>query len=110
VLRAVGGRYLSPRVESGEDDRGGDGHARKDSLHLAAAEGGIFVTRKRDDFIALTVEFYGTGEPHNRVLIVPRGLTNNRPERIAHTMKRWVDTRSTTPETFDSYHLDFLSQ
>lgn len=86
------------------------GLSDREQLHLAAAEGRIFVTRNRDDYIALTVEFYRTGEPHNGVLIVPRGLTNNRPERIAHTLKRWVDTRAATPEAFDSYHLDFLSQ
>jgi Domain of unknown function (DUF5615) len=88
----------------------GRGLSDREQRHLAAAEGRIFVARNRDDYIALTVEFYGTGEPHNGVLIVPRVLANNRPERIAHTLKRWVDTRTTTPEAFDSYHLEFLSQ
>jgi hypothetical protein len=69
------------------------GLSDREQLHLAAAEGCIFVTRNRDDYITLTVEFYGTGEPHSGVPIVSRGLTNNRPERIAHTLKRWVDTR-----------------
>jgi predicted nuclease of predicted toxin-antitoxin system len=111
---------LSPRVAEVARGLGMDvksvheldrrGLSDREQLHLAAAEGRIFVTRNRDDYIALTVEFYRTGEPHNGVLIVPRGLTNNRPERIAHTLKRWVDTRATTPGAFDSYHLDFLSQ
>jgi hypothetical protein len=56
------------------------------------------------------VGFYGTGEPHRGVLIVHRGFTNNRPEQIAHTLKHWVDTRATTLEAFDTYHLDYLPQ
>ncbi len=102
-------RRLGLDVESVHElDRRGLSY--REQLQLAAAGGRVFVTRNRDDYIALTVEFYRTGEAHNGVLIVPRGLPNNRPERIAHALKRWVDTRATTPETFDSYHLDFLVQ
>ena len=111
---------LSPRVAEVARGLGVDvesvheldrrGLSDREQLRLAGAEGRIFVTRNRDDYIALTVQFYGTGAPHSGVLIVPRGLTNNRPERIAHPLKRWVDARATTPEAFDPYHLDFLSK
>ena len=57
----------------------------------------------------LTVEFYQTGEPHCGVLIVPRGLPNNRPERISHALKRWSDARKDSPEAFGLYHVDFLA-
>ncbi len=101
-------RGLGVDVES-VHELGRRGLSDREQLRLAAAGGRIFVTRNRDDYIVLTVEFYRTGEPHSGVLIVPRGLPNNRPERISHTLKRWVDTRATTPQAFDSYHLDFLS-
>jgi len=94
---------LSPRVAEVARGLGVDvesvheldrrGLSDREQLRLAGAEGRIFVARNRDDYIALTVEFYGTGEPHSGVLVVPRRLTNNRPERIAHTLKRWVDAR-----------------
>jgi hypothetical protein len=86
------GRGLGVDVESVHElDR--RGLSDREQLRLAAAETRIFVTRNRDDYIVLTVEFYGTGEPHNGLLIVPRGPTSNRPERISHTLKRWVDAR-----------------
>ncbi len=85
------------------------GYADREQLRFAAAEGRIFVTRNRDDFMNLTVEFYQTGEPHCGVLIVPRGLPNNRPERISHALKRWFDARRDFPEAFGLYHVDFLA-
>lgn len=54
-----------------------------EQLRLAAADGRIFLTRNRDDFIKLTVDAYQAGSPHFGVLIVPHSLPNNRPEAIA---------------------------
>lgn len=81
----------------------------REQLRLAAGDGCIFVARNRDDFINLTVEFYQAGEPHGGVLIVPRGLPNNRPEWIAHAMKRWSYTYQGSTEIFGPYHVDFLA-
>jgi hypothetical protein len=100
----VGRRFLldedlSPRVARGlgvdvesvnELDR--RGLSEREQLCFAAVEGRIFVTRNRDDYITLTVEFYRTGEPHNGVLIVPRGLSNNRPKRSIPTI--WTSSPS----------------
>ena len=63
-----------------------------EQLRFAAREGRVFVTRNRDDFRALTVEFYRAGEAHPGVLVVSRKLPNNRPERIAHALKRWEES------------------
>lgn len=78
-----------------------------EQLRLAAADGRIFVTRNRDDFIKLTVDAYQAGSPHSGVLIVPYSLPNNRPEAIAHSLKSWHDRQTTHGEP-GSYTLDFL--
>lgn len=81
----------------------------REQLRFAAAEGWIFVTRNRDDFLYLNAEFYRTGEPHGGVLIVSRSLPGKRPERVAHALRRWAATREEYPESFGPYHVDFLS-
>jgi len=82
------------------------GYPDDERLHLAAGEVRIFVTRNRNDFLLLTVEFYRTGEPHPGVLVTPRSLPNDRPERIAHALKRWADARAGVPAGFEG--VDFL--
>jgi hypothetical protein len=60
-----------------------------DQLRLAATDGRIFVTRNRDDYIALTVEVSRAGAPHHGVLILPRTLPNGEPGRIARALAAW---------------------
>ena len=68
------------------------GYSDPDQLRFAVSEGRVFLTRNRDDFVALTVSWFQTGDLHTGVLIVPRSLPNHRPERIAHALKRWRDS------------------
>lgn len=77
-----------------------------EQLRWAAREARVFVTRNRDDFIRLTVEWFRTGETHPGVVIVPRSLPNDRPERIAHALAAWSTERSDV-ETL-AYVVDFL--
>ena len=80
----------------------------EEQLRLAAAEDRIFVTRNRNDFLALTTEFYRRGNPHAGVLIATAGLPNDRPERLAHALKRWKEERGEHLDT-RSHYADFLS-
>ena len=82
------------------------GLADREQLHFASREVRIFLTRNHRDFIELTVEFYRAGESFGGVLLVRRTLPNDRPERIAHTLKRWADVRADMPAAFDG--VDFL--
>lgn len=82
------------------------GIADRDQLRFASEEGRIFLTRNHRDFIELTVEFYRAGEAHPGVLLVRRNLLNDRPARIAHSLKLWADARTDMPATFDG--VDFL--
>jgi predicted nuclease of predicted toxin-antitoxin system len=76
-------------------------------LRLAARDERIFVTRNRDDFLTLTLQFFQAGSAHAGVLIVPYSLPNNRPERIARALKRWHDQQARFGEP-GPYVIDFL--
>src|SRR5882757_8039882 len=67
------------------------GFQDEDQLRFSASEQRVFVTRNRDDFLWLNLAFFQTGEPHAGLLIVARSLPNDRPERIAHALKRWLE-------------------
>jgi predicted nuclease of predicted toxin-antitoxin system len=82
------------------------GLADRDQLRFASREERIFLTRNHRDIIELTVEFYRAGEAYSGVLLVGRSLPNDRPERIAHALKRWADTWADVSATFDG--VDFL--
>jgi predicted nuclease of predicted toxin-antitoxin system len=84
------------------------GLSDEEQLRFAATEGRILVTRNRDDFLALTTEFYRRGDPHRGVLIVTAGLPNNRPERLAHAIARWRRERGDHLHT-TTHYADFLS-
>lgn len=64
----------------------------RDQLLRAAGEGRVLVTRNRDDFLTLTVEFYHERLPHAGLLIVP-GTGSSHAARVAHALARWVDER-----------------
>lgn len=49
----------------------------------------VFVTRNRNDFLALTRHYYAIGRSFPGLLIIPHTLPNKRPEAIAHALKAW---------------------
>ncbi|HYG64580.1 MAG TPA: DUF5615 family PIN-like protein [Thermoanaerobaculia bacterium] len=84
------------------------GFTDPDQFRFSAAQGRIFVTRNRDDFVHLTVTFYEDGEPSPGLLVIPRSLPNSQPERIAHALNRWAEARRDWEEAWD-YGVDFLA-
>ncbi|MFN7960606.1 MAG: DUF5615 family PIN-like protein [Thermoanaerobaculia bacterium] len=83
------------------------GESDEAQLAFAAASGCTLLTRSRDDFIRLSVDFYHASRPHLGVLIVPHTLSNRHPERVVEALRRWAEKR---PEGEASlrYLVDFL--
>ena len=101
---AVIARSLGVDVVSSHEC-GRDGLSDDEQLRLAANEGRCFVTRNRDDFIALTVQRFEAGEPHAGVLIVTRRLVKAGPEVIAHTLAAFARDH---PNSLPPYTIDYL--
>lgn len=75
-------------------------------LRFAAREGRVFVTRNRDDFRRLTVDFFEAREPHAGVLVLPFSIPNNRPEQIASALERYE--KRSAGDHMQPYTFDFL--
>lgn len=74
-------------------------------LEYAAAHGRCLVTRNRDDFITLTVQFFNEHRHHFGLLIVPHSFPGNRFNVIAKALAKHA---SNHPKGMASYGIDFL--
>ena len=74
-------------------------------LEFAAREKRCLVTRNRDDFIKLTLQFFNDHRPHYGVLIVPYTIPGDQFARIARILKTFA---SLHPSSLEPYSVDFL--
>ena len=79
----------------------------REQLEYAASEGRTLVTRNRNDFIHLTVQFFNELRPHCGVLIIPHTIPGDKFSLIAETLKKYA---SKHPSGMESYTIDFLER
>lgn len=80
--------------------------ADREQLELAVSEGRCFVTRNKNDFIRLAVQFFNEHRPHAGVLIVPHTFSGDKFSLIAgaitkHHLKHHKDR-------IESHAIDFF--
>ena len=106
---------LSPKIAEILRKRGMDalscheagmkGASDLEQLEFAAKKKRCLVTRNRNDFIRLTLQFFNEKRTHLGVLIVPHSIPGDQFSRIAQKLQLVFAGH---PRGFEPYQIDFL--
>ena len=77
----------------------------RQQLEFAVKEKRCLVTRNRNDFIRLTLQFFSDHRAHFGVLIVPYTIRGDQFARIARLLKNYANHH---PAGLEPYVVDFL--
>ncbi len=86
-------------------EEGAEGWSDEAQLEKAGREGRCLVTRNRNDFIELTVQFYRDGREHAGVLIVPYSHPGDNVTLLAKALIKYARDHSLGMQ---AYVIDFL--
>ena len=78
----------------------------ENQLSFAVSEGRVMVTRNRDDFITLTVQFFEALKPHKGLIIVPHSIPGSDFSKLATLL---VDLSKDYPQGLEPYTIEFLT-
>jgi len=78
----------------------------EEQLSFAATDGRAMVTRNRNDYIALTVQFFEGLKPHQGLIIVPHTIPGFEFSRLATLLKKYSISH---PRGMESYTIEFLT-
>ena len=79
----------------------------EEQLSFAAAEGRVMVTRNRDDFITLTVQFFDDLKPHRGLIIIPHTIPGFEFSKLATLL---VKFSKDYPQDLEPYTIEFLAR
>ena len=106
---------ISPKVSAILRKKGVDAASAHDSdmlqasdaeqLAFAAAEGRVMVTRNRDDYITLTVQFFDDLKPHEGLIIIPHTIPGFEFSKLASLLAKFAKEN---PKGLESYTIEFL--
>ncbi len=77
----------------------------EEQLSFAAAEGRVMVTRNRDDFITLTVQYFDDLKPHKGLIIVAHTIPGSEFSKLASLLTKFAKEN---PKGLESYTIEFL--
>jgi len=77
-----------------------------EQLMFASSQKRCIVTKNRDDFIRLTVQFFNDELPHFGLLIIPSTIPGDKFSQIANALFGYAKDCS---EDLPNYTIDFLS-
>ena len=77
----------------------------EEQLTFAAADGRAIVTRNRDDFITLTVQFFEDLKPHKGLIIVPHTIPGSDFSKLASLLMKFSKGH---PQGLEPYTIEFL--
>jgi len=78
----------------------------EEQLSFAAAEGRVMVTRNRDDFITLTVQFFEALKQHKGLIIVPHTIPGSEFSKLATLLVKFSKDH---PQGLESFTIEFLT-
>ena len=81
------------------------GISDQEQLEFAARENRCLVTRNRDDFIHLSIQFFNDRIPHHGVLIIPYTIPGDQFSRMAGLLARFLRRH---PSGLEPYVCSFL--